>query len=107
MSTQVEPGQVVYLSISERTDEFRHKRYSSIYRGRTVIIRAVVQDVKGTEFRAQLEGNNGFERDGQTYVFHTGSLLANQDFKKPEELGVWKEWDHSEYASASPGTTPR
>ena len=98
--TPVSSGQVVYLSISERTDEFRHKRYSSIHRGRTVIIRAVVEEVKGNQFRAQLQGNGTFEREGHSYVFSRGSMLADQRERRPEELGKWRQWDQSEHKTA-------
>lgn len=98
--TTVKVGQVVYLSISERTDEFRHKRYSTIHRGRTVIIRAVVEDINGNQFRARLEGNGNFEREGQVYVFGRGSMLVDQRERDPKELGKWKQWDRSEYKKA-------
>lgn len=98
--TPVKAGQVVYLSISERTDPFRHKRYSSIHYGRTVIIRAVVEEVKGNQFMARLEGNGRFEREGQSYVFSRGSMLADQRERRPEELGKWKQWDMSEHKTA-------
>lgn len=97
METDLKPGQVVFFNVAERTDEFRHKRYSSIDRGRSVVLRGIVQDVRGGQFRAKLEGNNGFERDGEIYVFSTLHLLADQNFTRSEELGKWKEYDNSLY----------
>lgn len=56
---------------------------------KSVILQAKVIEVKGSEFRGRLFDNNGFEKDGQVFVFHRGELLANQDFKEKENLGQW------------------
>lgn len=89
----VRKGQVVYLSVNERTDPFKHHQYSTVQYGRTVIIRAVVVGLVGNEFRARLEGNGDFLHEGQTYVFNRGSLLEDQHARPPHELGQWKQWD--------------
>lgn len=81
----------VYLSITERTDEFAHKRYSSpeVHKYRTVTIRGQKVGEQGNEIMVKLEGNGSFEREGGTYVFSKGNLLSSTPHKDTE-LGVWK-----------------
>lgn len=84
-------GNTVFIS---KTEEFWDKPFTMkrhhIYNTRTVILRCKVVDIRGDEFKAELQNNNGFDKDGQTFVFNKGILLANQDFSEYSSLGVWK-----------------
>ena len=79
----------VYISMTERIDEFARKRYSdpAVHIYRTVIVRGKKLSEQGNEIQVKLEGNGSFEREGETYVFNKGNLLDG----KPEDvqLGVW------------------
>lgn len=68
---------------------------SHVYDTRSVILRGVVTEIKGDEFMAVLTDNNGFEKDGEEFVFHKGCLLSNQNYTDIEELGKWKYSDNN------------
>lgn len=84
-------GKTVFFSRVEEcwNKPFPMKRHH-VYDTRSVILRGIVTDIKGNEFMAKLTDNNGFEKDGQEYVFHKNSLLSNQEFKDFERLGKWQ-----------------
>lgn len=79
----------VYISMTERIDEFARKRYSdpAVHIHRTVIVRGKKISEEGNEIKVKLEGNGSFDKEGGEYVFNKGNLLAG----KPEntQLGVW------------------
>lgn len=56
---------------------------------RTTVLRGVVTEVRGDEFKARLKDNNGFEKDGEEYVFHKNCLLCDQNFTDFNSLGKW------------------
>ncbi len=58
---------------------------------RSVILQGEVIDVRGDEFKAKLFDNNGFEKDGQTFVFHKNALLCEQNFTDLAKLGQWRD----------------
>lgn len=64
---------------------------SDVYDYRSVVLKCKVVDIKGEEFKATLLENNGFEKDGETFVFHKNQLLSNQDFTDFAQLGVWSK----------------
>lgn len=84
-------GNIVYFA---KTEEFWDKPFvmkrHHVYDTRTVILKGKVTEIKGDEFKAKLIDNNGFEKDGEEFVFHKNSLLVNQDFKNFNLLGKWK-----------------
>ncbi len=84
-------GQTVFFILSE---EYWNKPYpkkrSDVYDVRSVILRGVITDIKDPEFKANLTDNNGFEKDGEKFVFHKNTLLANQYFDEFERLGKWE-----------------
>lgn len=84
-------GKTVYFS---HTEEYWDKPYvmkrHHVYDTRSMVLRGVVTDVMGNKFEALLTDNNGFEKDGDKFVFSKGNLLCNQDFKDFERLGRWK-----------------
>ncbi len=77
-----------------RTEEFWDKSFPMKQHHtpdtKSVILRGKIIDEKNNEFKAMLIDNNGFEKDGQSFVFNKGTVLSNQDFKDFEELGKWK-----------------
>ena len=88
----LEIDSVVFVSKSEDiwNKPYTMKRHH-IYGSRTVILQCKVLQVKGNEFKATLFGNNGFEKDGETFVFHKNELLCNQDFTDSPILGIWTQ----------------
>jgi hypothetical protein len=90
----IEPGQTVYFI---KTEEYWDKPFvmkrHHVYQTRTVILQGEVIEVRGEEFKVRLYGNNGFERDGGTYVFNKGNLLCNQNLQNKELLGQWSHED--------------
>lgn len=92
--TLISIGQTVYFSKSEEywDKPFVKKRHHAT-RYRTVILKGIVIDIQGKEFKAKLIDNNGFEKDGQVFVFSTDKLLVNQDFKQKQSLGKWQYED--------------
>jgi len=88
-------GREVFFSFTESkwNKPFPVKRHHDIgdYDSRRVILKGRVTDVEGGEFKALLGGNNGFEKDGQEFVFSKGNLLANQDYSDTSNLGVWQD----------------
>ena len=82
---------VFFTKVIEYWDEpFVMKRHH-VYDTRSVILKGIVMEVRGNEFRALLTGNNGFEKDGLEFVFNSGCLLSNQNFTDFEVLGKWKK----------------
>lgn len=84
-------GDVVYSKVTERIDEFSHKRYTNpeaeIFR--TVLFKGIVQDInmETKEFKMKLEDNNNFEKDGQTFVFGFLNIIDNEIPK--EKRGIY------------------
>lgn len=85
-------GKTVFFSkVEEYWDKpFPMKRHH-VYDTKSVILRGVVTELKGDEFKAKLTDNNGFEKDGEEYVFHKNCLLSNQEYTNFESLGQWKK----------------
>ncbi len=83
--------QTVFFS---RTEEYWNKPFPikrhQVYDTRTVILKGIVTDIKDDEFKARLIDNNGFEKDGEEFVFHKNCLLSNQDYTDLKSLGKWK-----------------
>lgn len=89
--TKLEKGQIVFFV---KVEEFWDKPYvmkrHHVPEVRSVILRGRVTDIKGKEFKAILTGNNGFEKDGQEFVFNVNSLLCDQNYTDLKSLGKWK-----------------
>lgn len=85
-------GKTVFFSkVEEYWDKpFVMKRHH-VYDTKSIILRGVITNVKGDEFMARLTDNNGFEKDGEEYVFHKNSLLSNQNYTDFETLGRWRK----------------
>ncbi len=85
-------GQTVFFS---RTEQYWDKPYvmkrHHVYDTRSVILKGVITGIYENQFMALLTDNNGFEKDGQEFVFSKNSLLSNQDYKDLETLGKWKK----------------
>jgi hypothetical protein len=64
----------------------RHHAYDT----RSIALRGRVTDIREKEFKALLHDNNGFEKDGEEFVFSKTSLFCNQNFKDFQSLGQWK-----------------
>lgn len=91
MEKELKEGQVIFFSHTEEHWDYpfvkkRHHDYDT----RSVILRGTVTETKENQFKALLFGNNGFEKDGQEFVFSKGSLLSNQDVTILDSLGKWK-----------------
>lgn len=85
------PGKIVFFSKTEEVWDkpFVRKAHHDCPQ-RCVILRGEVIEVRGNEFMAKLVDNNGFEKDGETFVFSNGSLLSNQNYTDFDKLGKWK-----------------
>ena len=70
-------GQIIYLN------------HIHANRGESVILRGEVMEIDGDEFKAKLIDNNGFQKDGWSFVFNKECLLPDQNFTDFESLGVW------------------
>lgn len=90
--TEIKIGQTVYLSFSEQywNKPFPMKR-SDVYDTRYVILKGKVTDIRNREFKAVLFENNGFEKDGEEFVFNMGQLLDNQSYQDKSSLGKWNK----------------
>ena len=88
----MQPGDIVYI---QKVEQYWNKPYvmkrHHVYDTRSVILKCKVIEIRGNEFRALLLENNGFEKDGQEFVFNKHEMLCNQDFTDVERLGVWNE----------------
>ena len=84
-------GKTIFFSV---TEEICNKHFTMkthhVYNTRTVILKGEVIATQDDKFMVKLFGNNGFERDGETFVFYKKCLLSNQDFNNYDELGKWK-----------------
>ncbi len=88
----LELGQIVYFSRSEEYwDKPYVKKRHHVYDVKSVVLKGEVTAIQGNQFAAKLFGNNGFEKDGEEFVFNKGCLLVNQDYKDLESLGQWKK----------------
>ncbi len=91
----VEPTIVGKIVFFRHTETYWDKLYpmkrSDVYKTRSVILKGKVTEVSGREFKAILSGNNGFEKDGEEFVFHMGSLLVEQNFQDHDALGQWNK----------------
>lgn len=89
--TLLTAGKTIFFSVTEEiwNKPFVMKRHH-VYDTRTVILKGEVIATQGNDFMVKLFGNNGFERDGETFVFSKGNLLSNQDFKDSDRLGKWR-----------------
>jgi len=85
-------GKIVYFQINENIWDkpFIMKRHHVYDKIRSVILKGIVIDVKGFEFKAKLIDNNGFEKDNEEFVFNNNMLLSNQNFYNFETLGKWE-----------------
>ncbi len=84
-------GKTVYFSkVEEYWDKpFVMKRHH-VYDTRSVILRGIITEIQGNEFKAKLTDNNSFEKDNKEFVFHKGCLLSDQNYTDFESLGKWK-----------------
>lgn len=86
---KVTEGNFVYLrQCVTYWDEPYPMKSHHVYKVKSVVVRARVVEVKGQQFKGKLVGNLGFEKDGETFVFHTDQILADKK-TKPDNLGVW------------------
>ena len=83
-------GSAVFLRKTEEYWDlpFPIKRHHSP-KSKSVILKAEIIEIKGDEFRGRLFDNNGFEKDGEVYVFHKNDLLVNQNYTEAANLGRW------------------
>lgn len=83
-------GNIVFFT---KTEEYWDRPYTMkrhhVYDIRSMVLRGKVTDIKGNEFKAVLVDNNGFEKDGEEFVFHKDCLLYDQDYTDFESLGKW------------------
>lgn len=85
-------GQKVFFKkVEEFWDKPYVKKRHHVNETRSVILQGEIKDVQGNEFMAKLFDNNGFEKDGETFVFHKGTLLCDQNFTDKKILGVWEK----------------
>ena len=87
----IKVGDKVYFQVVEQiwNKPYVMKRHHT-YDTRSVLLCGEVLSIVKDELKAKLTDNNGFEKDGEEFVFHKGSLLVEQDFKKTEKLGKWE-----------------
>lgn len=89
---ELQIDKIVYFCF---TEQFWDKPYpirrSDVYDTRSVILKGKIIGFESSQFKALLLDNNGFERDGEEYVFDNGLLLSNQNFTDFESLGKWKK----------------
>lgn len=82
---------ILYFS---KTEEYWNKPYpkprSQPYHVKSVTLQGTIISVKGDEFSAKIFGNNGFDKDGETFVFNKNTLLCEQNYTDTERLGIWK-----------------
>ncbi len=84
-------GETIFFEMSEQYwGKPYPKKRSDVYDVKSVILRGEVVDTQLNQIKVKLVDNNGFERDGETYVIYQGTLLSNQNFKDFESLGKWK-----------------
>lgn len=94
INSAIKKGNTVFFT---RVEEYWDKPYTMkrhhVYDVRSVILRGEITDIDEPtkQFKAKLIDNNGFEKDGQEFVFSYGSLLCNQDFKDFDQLGKWTD----------------
>ena len=83
-------GQTVFFSVSEQywNKPYVMKRHH-VYLTKSMVIRGKVEDIKGQEFKVRLFGNNKFEKDGESFVFHEDKLLIDQNYTDLYRLGKW------------------
>lgn len=93
----LKPETIVFFSKTEEcwNKPFPLKRHH-VYDTRTVILKGKVTEVQGDEFKAVLLDNNGFEKDGEEFVFHKNTLLSNQNFTNFADLGKWTYSDNNQ-----------
>ncbi len=88
--TILKVGNIVFFNYTEQVwNKQRPMKRSDVYDTRSVTLRCKVVEIHGDEFKGALFGNNEFEKDGETFVFHRNNLLCDQNFKNTEELGKW------------------
>lgn len=70
-------GHHYFVAQSRRVDSFRHKRYCdpSLEQWQRLHLMGRLVEQRGEQIKLHLDGN-GFERDGEAYVFTTGQLLT-------------------------------
>ncbi len=92
MKNSLTIGNTVYFSFSEEywDKPFARKRHH-VPEYRSVVLKGKVTDIKGNEFKALLNDNNDFEKDGEEFVFSKGCLLSNQDYNDTASLGKWNK----------------
>jgi hypothetical protein len=81
LADQLVVGHHYFYKESRRCDAFAHKRYTSpeVEEWETLIVQGAFVEAKGQEIKIRLEGNNGFEKDGETFVFSKAYFLTNPD----------------------------
>lgn len=92
---ELKEGMMVYVSRGEEywDEPYVRKRHHTP-KIKSVILRVEVMEIGKGEFERQFLGkltdNNGFDKDGQTFVFNILELLCNQN-QGPEKLnlGIW------------------
>ena len=89
-STIIPIGTPVFFTQSEQYwDKPYPMKRSDHYQVKSIILKGILLEVEGNRFKVKLVDNNGFEKDGEDYVFSKGTLLCNQNFTDFATLGVW------------------
>ena len=86
----MQQGEIIFFTVTEQVWDkpFTMKRHH-VCDTKSVILRGVVQEQTERQFKAKLTDNNGFEKDGESFVFSKGQLLSNQNFTDLNRLGKW------------------
>jgi hypothetical protein len=84
-------NKIVFFKVTEEywNNNFPRKQHS-IPKTKSLLLRGLVTEIEGDEFKAKLIGNNGFEKDGEEFIFHKYSLLSNQNYIRLDNLGKWE-----------------
>ena len=90
---ELKDGTTILFKVSEEAwrQPFTMKRHH-VYDTRTVILRGTLISSTRNEFKVELKDNNGFDKDGGTYVFSRGNILCEQNLEYPHEFGKWSAW---------------
>ena len=86
----IRTGDTVYFQRVEAIwrRPYPRKRHHGQGDTRSVLLRGVILSIVGDEFKALLTDNNNFEKDGEAYVFHKGTLLSG--IPEQGKLGIWE-----------------
>ncbi len=91
-TNEIRINQIVFICFTEQywDKPFPMKRHH-VYDTKSVILKCEIIDIKDNQFKGKLFGNNGFNKDGEVYVFEKGILLSNQNYTDFKSLGIWNK----------------